>query len=201
MDKNNVMDTAQGLPDGELRATIEGCKRGERRAQQQIFERYYRLMFGVCLRYVSDHDAVQDVLQEGFLKVFSNIEGYTSKGSFEGWIRRIMVNTAIDFIRRRRALGWESGDESTMEALISDDTAPDEMDEEVGFTVQNVLQAMDQLTPVYRAVFNLYVFENLGHQEIAEELGISVGTSKSNLAKARRNIRQHLLAQKAEPVK
>jgi len=201
MDKKNVMNTAQDVPDGELRATIEGCKRGERRAQQRIFERYYRLMFGVCLRYVSDHDAVQDVLQEGFLKVFSNIEGYTSKGSFEGWIRRIMVNTAIDFIRRRRSLGWESGEDATMDALVSEDAAPDDLDEEVGFTVQDVLQAMEQLTPVYRAVFNLYVFENLGHQEIAEELGISVGTSKSNLAKARRNLRQHLLSRKEEPVK
>ena len=190
----NVSNTAQPASEADLRGIIDGCRRGERRAQQQVFERYYRLMFGVCLRYISDHDSVQDVLQEGFLKVFSNIEGYTSKGSFEGWIRRIMVNTAIDFIRRRRALGWESGDESTMEALESDDPLPDELDEEAHFTVQDVLAAMSHLTPVYRAVFNLYVFENLGHQEIADELGITVGTSKSNLAKARRNIRHHLLA-------
>ena len=197
----NVSNSAQHASDSELRPIIEGCKRGERRAQQQVFERYYRLMFGVCLRYISDHDSVQDVLQEGFLKVFSNIEGYTSKGSFEGWIRRIMVNTAIDFIRRKRAAGWESGDEATMEGLESDEPLPDELDEEVGFTVQDVLQAMERLTPVYRAVFNLYVFENLGHQEISEELGISVGTSKSNLAKARRNIRNHLLTRKGESVK
>lgn len=88
-----------------------------------------------------------------------------------------------------------------MEGLESDGPMPDELDEEVGFTVQDVLRAMEHLTPVYRAVFNLYVFENLGHQEIAEELGISVGTSKSNLAKARRNIRNHLLSLREEPVK
>jgi len=190
----NVINTAQDAPEAELRAILEGCKRGDRRSQQWVFERYYRSMFGVCLRYISDQDAVQDVLQEGFLKVFSNIEGYTSKGSFEGWVRRIMVNTAIDSIRRKRALGWETGDDMTMEALESTDPAPDEMDEEEHFSVQDVLQAMDQLTPMYRAVFNLYVFENLGHQEIADELGISIGTSKSNLAKARRNVRQHLLS-------
>lgn len=190
----SVLKTAQSTPDSEVRAAIDGCKRGERRAQQWVFERYYRSMFGVCLRYISDHDSIQDVLQEGFLKVFSNIEGYTSKGSFEGWIRRIMVNTAIDFIRRRRAMGWEAGDEATMDALESDGPAPDELDADEAYNVHDVLAAMEQLTPVYRAVFNLYVFENLGHQEIADELGISVGTSKSNLAKARRNIRQHLLA-------
>lgn len=190
----SVLKTAQSTPDSEVRAAIDGCKRGERRAQQWVFERYYRSMFGVCLRYISDHDSIQDVLQEGFLKVFSNIEGYTSKGSFEGWIRRIMVNTAIDFIRRRRAMGWEAGDEATMDALESDGPAPDDLDADEAYNVHDVLAAMEQLTPVYRAVFNLYVFENLGHQEIADELGISVGTSKSNLAKARRNIRQHLLA-------
>ncbi len=197
----SVLNTAQSVPDSEVRAAIDGCKRGERRAQQWVFERYYRSMFGVCLRYISDYDSIQDVLQEGFLKVFSNIEGYTSKGSFEGWIRRIMVNTAIDFIRRKRAMGWESGDEATMDALESDGPAPDDLDEDTSFNVHDVLAAMEQLTPVYRAVFNLYVFENLGHQEIADELGISVGTSKSNLAKARRNIRQHLLALRGEPDK
>lgn len=194
----SVSNTVQNVPDADLRDLIEGCKRGDRKAQQRVFERYYRLMFGACLRYISDQDSVQDVLQEGFLKVFSNIDGYTSKGSFEGWIRRIMVNTAIDFIRRKRASGWESGDELTMELLESDEPLPDELDEEVGFTVKDVLSAMESLTPVYRAVFNLYVFENLGHQEIAEELGITVGTSKSNLAKARRNIRHHLLALRGE---
>lgn len=197
----SVLKTAQSTPDSEVRVAIDGCKRGERRAQQWVFERYYRSMFGVCLRYISDHDSIQDVLQEGFLKVFSNIEGYTSKGSFEGWIRRIMVNTAIDFIRRKRAMGWEAGDEATMDALESDGPAPDDLDAEDAFNVHDVLAAMEQLTPVYRAVFNLYVFENLGHQEIADELGISIGTSKSNLAKARRNIRQHLLALRGQSEK
>lgn len=195
----DVLNTAQSGIEAEVRAAIEGCKRGERRAQQWVFERYYRLMFGVCMRYISDQDSIQDVLQEGFLKVFSNIEGYTSKGSFEGWIRRIMVNTAIDFIRRKRALGWETGDDTTMEALESDGPSPDELDESTAFNVHDVLAAMEQLTPVYRTVFNLYVFENLGHQEIADELGISVGTSKSNLAKARRNIKNHLLNLRDEP--
>ena len=184
------------MHEAELRPYIEACRLGERRAQRFIFERYYRLMFGVCLRYMSDQDSVQDVVQEGFLKVFNNIGGYTFKGSFEGWMRRIMVNTAIDAIRRRNAAGWVLGEEASFEPV--DEETGWEEDEEVDatFNVHDVLEAMEQLTPVYRAVFNLYVFDNLGHQG-ASRLGISVGTSKSNLAKARRNIRNILLTSKA----
>ena len=79
---------------------IRGCQQGDRLSQRWVFDRYYRLMFGVCMRYVSDRDAVQDVVQEGFLKVFSGIDRFASKGYFEGWIRRIMVNTAIDHVRK-----------------------------------------------------------------------------------------------------
>ena len=112
-----VKEAANVMHEAELRPYIEACQLGERRAQRFIFERYYRLMFGVCLRYMSDTDSVQDIVQEGFLKVFNNIEGYTFKGSFEGWMRRIMVNTAIDAIRRRNAAGWVLGDEGHLNLL------------------------------------------------------------------------------------
>ena len=184
----------------ELIKYIEGCKRNDPKSQKWVFDRYYRLMFGVCLRYYSDHDRVKDIVQEGFLKVFSNIEGYTSKGSFEGWMKRIMVNTAIDFIRKEKS----SLEELTAEGALE---IPDEgvemdfsNDKEEAITIQNVLDAMNQLTPVYRAVFNMYVFDNLTHQEIATQLGISVGASKSNLAKARRNVKGALLGVKNEKV-
>jgi RNA polymerase sigma-70 factor (ECF subfamily) len=155
-------------------------------------------MFGVCLRYMSDTDSVQDVVQEGFLKVFNNIEGYTFKGSFEGWMRRIMVNTAIDAIRRKNAAGWVLGDEDSFEPVDEDAEWEMEDDDAMEYTVHDVLDAMEHLTPMYRAVFNLYVFDNLGHQEISDRLGISVGTSKSNLAKARRNLRTLLLSSKGK---
>jgi RNA polymerase sigma-70 factor (ECF subfamily) len=191
---------AEAMSENELRQHIEGCKNGNRLSQQWVFDRYYRLMFGVCLRYTNDTDRVQDMVQEGFLKVFTNIEGYTSKGSFEGWMKRIMVNTAIDFIRKEKASPEELTAEGTLE--YSDDG--EEMSfletEEEQVTIQHVLAAMKQLTPVYRAVFNLYVFDNLTHQEIAQQLGISVGTSKSNLAKARRNVRAVLLGVMNEKV-
>ena len=178
----------------ELHAHIEGCRRGESKSQRWIFERYYRLMFGVCMRYVSDRDAVQDVVQEGFLKVFTNIEGYTFKGSFEGWVRRIMVNTSIDAIRRRKATGLVLGEDKSFEDVV-DEAVDFEIDtDEETFTVKDVQSAMQELSPMYRAVFNLYVFDNMTHQEIAIKLGISVGTSKSNLAKARRNLRKILMS-------
>ena len=183
------------MHEAELRPTIEACQAGDSRAQRFIFERYYRLMFGVCLRYMSDQDSVKDVVQEGFLKVFNNIEGYTFKGSFEGWMRRIMVNTAIDAIRRKNSVGWVLGDEQSFEPVDEDGGWEMEEEEDATFTVHDVLNAMEHLTPMYRAVFNLYVFDNLGHQEISDRLGISVGTSKSNLAKARRNLRTILLTQ------
>ena len=190
---SRVNEAAIVMHEAELRPYIEACQLGERRAQRYLFERYYRLMFGVCLRYMSDRDAVQDVVQEGFLKVFNNIGGYTFKGSFEGWMRRIMVNTAIDAIRRRNASGLVLGDEQSIEPADHEEGWEMEEDGGATYTVHDVLDAMEHLTPMYRTVFNLYVFDNLGHQEISDRLGISVGTSKSNLAKARRNLRDLLV--------
>ena len=154
------------MHEAELRL-IEACQAGDSRAQRFIFERYYRLMFGVCLRYMSDKDSVKDVVQEGFLKVFNNIGGYTFKGSFEGWMRRIMVNTAIDAIRRKiRRMG--ARDEQSFEPVDEDGGWEMEEEEGAAFTVHDVLDAMEHLTPMYRTVFNLYVFDNLGHQEISD---------------------------------
>ncbi len=188
------------MSEHELIQHIEGCKRNDPKSQKWIFDRYYRLMFGVCLRYNSDHDRVQDIVQEGYLKVFSNIEGFTSKGSFEGWMKRIMVNTAIDFIRKEKS----SREELTVEGTLEIPDEGMEMEffglEEETITIQDVLDAMAKLTPVYRAVFNMYVFDNLTHQEIAIQLGISVGASKSNLAKARRNVKTVLLGVANEKV-
>ena len=126
--KDAVLSTAEAMSENELRQHIEGCKNGNRLSQQWVFDRYYRLMFGVCLRYTNDTDRVQDMVQEGFLKVFSNIEGYTSKGSFEGWMRRIMVNTAIDAIRKLKADRMDATEDEHLEVLVG----VEEEEEEVG---------------------------------------------------------------------
>ena len=161
----------------ELLAHINGCLRGDDKSQRWVFERYYRLMFGVCLRYVSDKDATQDVVQEGFLKIFTSIHKYSSKGSFEGWIKRITVNTVLQKYRKKRVFD-----------IAREDQIPDEIDVEVEdeeIPLDFLLKIIQELPDRYRLVFTMYVMDDYAHKEIAEMLGISDGTSKSNLARAR----------------
>ena len=176
-------------PEAQLQKLIEGCIQGDRRSQQKIYELHYGKMLAVCRRYAKDHDEANDLLQDGFIKVFTKLEKYNNAGSFEGWIRRIIVNNAIDQFRKKKHdfLLTDS------EHLIADEERFDIEDE--GFyniQAQDIVDAMQQLSPAYRTVFNLYVMENYPHKEIAEMLDISVGTSKSNLAKAKQNLRKIL---------
>ncbi len=138
------------------------------------------------MRYSRDQDTAQEVCQIGFIKVFEKLERYSFDGSFEGWLRRIMVNTAIDHIRKSKKELTIIEDDSRIEDDVADDSDGSEF---VGIEVADVVEAVQQLSPAYRTVFNLYVMENYSHKEIAEIVGISEGTSKSNLAKAKRNLR------------
>ncbi len=170
---------------------IDGCIRGERLAQKKVYEMFYSKMMGVCKRYTTDDDEAKDVLQESFIKVFEKIGRFSREGSFEGWVRRIVVNTAIDFIRKKKKEGTRVSDVQIA------DTEPDDFGEEVeskygNLGVKDVVEAVKQLSPAYRAVFNLYIMENYTHAEIAEDLDISVGSSKSNLAKAKMNLKKIL---------
>ncbi|MFZ9848730.1 MAG: RNA polymerase sigma factor [Flavobacteriales bacterium] len=172
---------------------IRGCIDGDRRSQQRLYEAYYGKMMAVCRRYAKDNDEALDIFQEAFIKVFNNIHKYGDKGSFEGWIRRIMVNTAIDFIRRAKAGGQtvELTDRHTDTMGNHDDE--DEGDSILGnVSYDELLKCVQNLSPAYKQVFNLYVVDGYQHQEIAEMLNISVGTSKSNLAKAKMNLRKFL---------
>lgn len=181
----------------KLQNLVKGCIQDDRKCQRLLYEMFYGKMMGVCLRYANDADQAKDILQDGFIKVFRNLERYNFSGSFEGWIRRIMVNTAIDYFRKHR---------SSHVLLLPDEQAIEEFEEdseeaefelnpidEPEFTMEDVIAAMQQLSPAYRAVFNLFVMENRSHQDIAEELNISVGTSKSNFSKAKVNVRKILL--------
>ncbi len=175
---------------------IDGCIAGERRSQQRVHELFYGKMMAVCLRYTKNHDQAKDILQDGFIKMFHSMENFNRAGSFEGWIRRIMVNTAIDYFRRAKnsylLLGEERSIEdfgdSDEEDILQDEAA----EEEIDLKPADVINAMQKLTPAYRTVFNLYVFEEMTHKEIADLLGINIGTSKSNLAKAKHNLRKLL---------
>jgi RNA polymerase sigma-70 factor, ECF subfamily len=179
-----------------VQALIDGCLKGDRRSQQAVYKMFYGKMKSVCMRYTRDHDQAMDVLQEGFVKVFNNLERYTGVGSFEGWIRRIMVNLSIDRFRKLKHDFVLLGENDNLENW--DIHSGDQEEEENGddaiydITPEQILDVMQQLSPAYRTVFNLYVFENYSHQDIAEALGISVGTSKSNYAKARKNMKKLL---------
>jgi RNA polymerase sigma-70 factor, ECF subfamily len=175
---------------------IAGCLRKDRRSQQRMYEIFYGKMLAICMRYTKNVDQAQDLVQEGFIKVFDNLGKYKHDGSFEGWVRRIFVNNAIDSFRRKKH-DHILPDSDLQLINLADDT-----DEHAFFEEQlqeirpeDVMAAMQQLTPAYQMVFNLYVMENMSHQDIADKLNINVGTSKSNLSKARVNMKKILAKQ------
>jgi len=182
------------VEDKQLQQLIKGCLEGDRKAQQAVYKLLYGKMKVVCMRYTRDTDQALDVLQEGFIKVFQNMERYSGAGSFEGWVRRIMVNLSIDrFRKQKNDLLLLNGSTSIEDYEDVVDDEPDVESVHYDFTTEQIREAMQQLSPAYKTVFNLYVFENYTHQDIAEALSISIGTSKSNFAKAKRNMKKILL--------
>jgi RNA polymerase sigma-70 factor (ECF subfamily) len=175
---------------------IAGCLRKDRRSQQRMYERFYGRMLAICMRYTKNEDQAQDLVQEGFIKVFDNLHKYKHDGSFEGWVRRIFVNNAIDSFRRKKKDHILPDNELQLINLADDTDEHAFMDEPLPeIRPEDVLAAMQQLTPAYQMVFNLYVMEKMTHQDIADKLGINVGTSKSNLSKARVNMKKILSKQ------
>ncbi len=157
---------------------IRKCIKGDQRAQTELYKRYASKMFGVCLRYSRDSSEAEDNLQEGFIRVFTKISQYGFKGSFEGWMRRIMVNTALEKFRKKNQL-FPVEDMVIYEKIsLTDDTIS-------AISADDLLKMIQKLPPRYRMVFNLYVIEGYSHQEIADMMNISEGTSKSNLSRAR----------------
>jgi RNA polymerase sigma factor (sigma-70 family) len=157
---------------------IKGCITGDRKMQEQLYSKYSPKMYAVCLRYSNNTDDACDLLQDGFIKVYKNLEKYRAEGSFEGWVRRIFVNTSIEHFRRKTKL---TSITETQETNIEDKEfgALDSMAE------KDVIKIIQQLSPGYRQVFNMYVIEGYTHKEIGDILGISEGTSKSQLARAK----------------
>lgn len=162
----------------DLDDILRGCIAGKRKAQARLFEMFSEDMFGVCLYYSKNYTEAEDTLHEGFMKVFQNIRQFKSKGSFAGWVRRIMVNTALEKFRKKQQL-YALGDEfECYEDIDSGNVIND-------ISAQDLIHLIRELTPKYKMVFNLYAIEGYSHKEIAEMLGITEGTSKSNLARAR----------------
>jgi len=170
----------------DLKNIIKECTSGNARAQEKLYRMFAPKMFGVCLRYAKDRTEAEDNLQEGFVKVFSNIASFRHEGSFEGWVRRIMVNVSLSKFRKQHVL-YPVKDMGQYDSVqVSDDILA-----KIG--AEDLLGLIQQLPPRYRMVFNLFVMEGLNHQEIGEEMNISVGTSKSNLARARDILKRKVL--------
>ena len=167
---------------------IEGCIRKKRRARKELFERYRKRMLGVCLRYSSSKDEAEDVMLTGFLNIFNKIGTYDGKGSFEGWIRRIMINTAIDNYRKNK----KHYGNSDIETLDTEEIPSLVTDFSDNLSIRDILTMVQQLPTGYRVVFNLFAIEGYNHGEIAEMLGISVNTSKTQLHKARLLLQKRL---------
>ena len=176
----------------ELKKLVKDCAKNNRRAQGELFKMFYGKMLAVCLRYMNDHDTAQEVLQQSFIKIFEKIEIFDFKGSLEGWIRRIVTNTAIDAIRKSKRNPFLSDDDQFFKDEVVNDFEKEEEMNIVGLRAEAAMEAIQELSPAYRTVFNLYVIEEYSHKEIAEKLGVSEGTSKSNLAKAKMNLRKIL---------
>ena len=153
------------------------CKKQDAKAQGELYKRYSGILFSICLRYSPNYTEAEDSLQDSFLTIFKKVDQFKGKGSFEGWIKRITVNTVLQKYRKKRVFD-----------IAREDQIADEIDVEVeddGIPLDFLLKIIQELPDRYRLVFTLYVMDDYAHKEIAEMLGISDGTSKSNLARAR----------------
>lgn len=164
---------------------IEGCVKQDRLCQQKLYELYHKKFYAICLRYTKEIEEAEDMLQEGFVKIFFNIKQFTGSGSFEGWMKRIIINTAIEFYRKK-VIMYPVTDFEPEEG-----TSP-EGEVQIELQANDLLKMIQELPTGYRTVFNLYAIEGYSHKEIAEMLGISEGTSKSQLARARVILQQQV---------
>lgn len=147
--------------------------------QEELYNRFASKMYAVCLRYANNSDDAQDLLQEGFIKVYKNLHRFRAEGSFEGWVRRVFINSSIEHYRKKQAKLTTVSDKEENTIEDSDISALDSLAE------RDIINLIQDLSPGYRTVFNLYVIEGYSHKEIGELLGISEGTSKSQLARAK----------------
>lgn len=162
----------------DFKPIISECIAGNQKAMAKLYHQFAPKMFGVCLRYAKDATEAEDNMQDGFVKVFASLKTFRNDGSFEGWIRRIMINVSLEKIRKQHML-YSVEDVSIYDSVnFSDDVI-------AKISADDLMKIIQELPPRYRLVFNLYVIEGFSHQEIAQEMSITQGTSKSNLARAR----------------
>ncbi|MEO6904964.1 MAG: sigma-70 family RNA polymerase sigma factor [Ginsengibacter sp.] len=157
---------------------ITGCIEGDPQMQRLLYDRFSSIMYGVCLRYSDNTEDANDVMQEGFIKVYKSLSKFRAEGSFEGWVRRIFINTSIEHYRKKVKLYNVS---EVQENTIEDN----ELNALDSLATKDILNIINELSPGYKQVFNMHVIEGYSHKEIAEIIGITEGTSKSQLARAK----------------
>lgn len=158
---------------------IEGCRKGDRCAQKELYDKYSRKMMGVCLRYSNDRETARDLLQDGFVKVFTNIGSYVGTGSFEGWLRRIFVNCALEHLRKVDILREAADLDNSAELIEPEASVTDHL------SARELMAVIQQLPPGFRTVFNLFAIEGYSHKEIGDMLHITESTSRSQYTRAR----------------
>ncbi|GJM32853.1 MAG: RNA polymerase ECF-type sigma factor [Saprospiraceae bacterium] len=165
---------------------LDSCIANNRASQKELYKQYYAYAMNICLHYSSTREEASEILNDSFLKVFKKLDQYNRKSAFKSWLRRILINTSIDYFRRYHR------EEVSLEVIhLQEPTTVNSAPSQLG--VDDILQAIQQLPPSYRLVFNLHAVEGYSHPEIAKQIGISVGTSKSNLAKARKKLQNMLM--------
>ena len=182
------------IEDKVLYQLLESCRKGHRTSQDRLYREFYAYSMGICLRYSRTREEAIEILNDGFIKILSKLDRYSPGLSFKGWLRKVMINSAIDYFRRNEK-HYHSLDISHIQYETSAENVFDKIGE------QEIIAAIQLLPPSYRMVFNLYVIEGFKHEEIANQLNISVGTTKSNLAIARNKLKKMLISAQAEKLK
>jgi RNA polymerase sigma factor (sigma-70 family) len=175
-------------PEQLLKASLSG----DRKSQELLYRLHYGFAMSICMRYAKSKEEALEVVNDGFMKVFTKGESFNPKYAFKAWLRRIMINAAVDYYRSQQKHYYHEDISEAIDISSNDSSAISQMNH------QELIGLVQKLSPSYRMTFNLYVIEGYSHEEIGEKMGISIGTSKSNLARARENLRQMLKKSEVE---
>ncbi len=178
---------ANNLPNESPEELLQKSVRGDRKSQEKLYRQFYGFAMGVCVRYTQSRDEALEIVNDSFLKVFTKGDQYDSKYPFKAWFRRIIVNTALDFYRSQQKHYFHENIEEAYEISSNDSSPLSQLNHE------EILMLIQRLPSGYKTVFNLFVIDGFSHEEISNQLGISVGTSKSNLSRAREALRKMIL--------
>ena len=169
-----------------MQLLLEGCKNNDRESQRLLYKHYYGYAMSICARYCRSYEESKEIVNDGFLKIFSKLGQHATESSFKGWLRKIMINSAIDHYRKEVKHHHHDSIDPESKLHMDDANVIDRL------SYEELIGLIQTLSPAYRTVFNLYVIDGYTHEDIAKMLGISTGTSKSNLMKARENLKKKM---------